>query len=173
MYSSRDLRLQKVAANADNVLCALRMADLFRDDNAMTVFPQWVVNHPSFSRSRPAFEGKSAAEIFKTPQVERSPEQTTQAIEWLQNAWRVAQKIGVRRTAQVVSRLQYRYYPAGATIFKEGDRGEEFYLILSGAVSVVKQVIVAESHGRASIRIAYSRVLICMCVYGHLRPLER
>src|ERR687897_632427 len=48
--------------------------------------------------------------------------------------------------AKVLGKMEERYYTSGATIFSQGDRGDAFYIVQSGAVQVV-----LESRGRTEI----------------------
>src|SRR5687768_14595244 len=48
--------------------------------------------------------------------------------------------------AKVLGKMEERYYASGTTIFSQGDRGDAFYIVQSGAVQVV-----LESRGRAEV----------------------
>ena len=60
--------------------------------------------------------------------------------------------IPAKALESILQRAKTREYRAGETIIVEGDVGEEFYVILSGAVEITKKadptpVILREGHG--------------------------
>ncbi len=52
---------------------------------------------------------------------------------------RALQTLDEKQLAEITARLEPVTYPAGATIFEQGDRADKFYIIIRGEVEVVKR----------------------------------
>ena len=63
--------------------------------------------------------------------------------------------------------MQERVFPAGTTILKEGEEGDEMFLLLSGSVDVLKTTPFGEPYVTASLKDSYH------CSFGEMALIDR
>ncbi len=70
------------------------------------------------------------------------------------------------KLTRLAGAMQERTFPAGATILKEGEKGDEMFLLLSGSVDVLKTTPYGDSYVAASLEASYH------CSFGEMALID-
>eukprot|EP01035_Chromulina_nebulosa_P023769 gene23769-30828_t len=142
-YESQEMRRLLELNNVDvkdEVIPAgiITSKTLYKEAN---IFPSWLLTSPDWINTRIEATGNAISDILKVPANNRSQEQVSSLVTWLMSVWKTAYTMGFKRCASMLKEFKYVVHKPGDDIVKEGDRGQKFYIIISGSCNVHKQGI--------------------------------
>lgn len=137
-YESEDLRFMLRDRNA----LPLRYAAMKKSHyKTKDVLPDWIAKTKEWKATTVKSEDNDVAHIFAIPQPDRTLEQNSQLVSFLMNVWQTANKMGLKRSTQMLNEFKYIKYRDGEHIITEGKEGLTFYIIISGTALVHKDQI--------------------------------
>ena len=137
-YESEDLRFLLRDRNALPLRYAAMKKSHYKTKN---VLPDWIAKTKEWKATTVKNEDSDVAHIFAIPQPDRTLEQNTQLVSYLMAVWNTANKMGLKRSTQMLNEFKYMKYRDGEKIITEGEEGLTFYIIISGTALVHKDQI--------------------------------
>ena len=102
------------------------------------VFPEWILARRDFQNMDHLLRERRLTEALKSsPYLRRTDEAGTLAT-FITDAWPVARDLGHDRCLELGRCVSYESYANGESILKEGLASRSFYIIVKGAVSVLR-----------------------------------
>ena len=110
----------------------------FMYKDSMT-FPPWITKSDLWqSKSDNKNLDILVADIITIPVASRDALQNQNLAMWLMKNWAYAEKIGLQKTLQILNFFYYKVYEPNEYVFREGDFGDTFYVVVKGALSIIK-----------------------------------
>ena len=102
------------------------------------IFPRWMLAREDFRNMDQLIqERRLDAALASSPYTRRAEEATVLA-RLIEDSWATARDLGPERVQQLARCVEFREYAAGQYILAEGSASRSFYIIVRGAVDVVR-----------------------------------
>lgn len=109
------------------------------DYKSSDCFPDWMLSSSIWKTAPKASEtANEISDILKIPLPNRTTEQKSELIHWLMSVWPIANTMGFKRCDSMFKEFKHYSFEPGQDIVKQGERGLEFYIIISGTTNVHK-----------------------------------
>ena len=103
-YESEDLRFLLRDRNALPLRYAAMKKSHYKTKN---VLPDWIAKTKEWKATTVKNEDSDVAHIFAIPQPDRTLEQNTQLVSYLMAVWNTANKMGLKRSTQMLNEFKY------------------------------------------------------------------